>query len=328
MRRREFIGGLAGAVAWPLAPKAQPRLPTIGLLSSVPFETRRDQLTGFHAGLKQLGFLEQQNVAVEYRSAENRLEQLPTLAAELVEHEVSVIVTIGGDIAIIAAKAATATIPIVFVTGNDPVKNRYVASLNRPGGNLTGISFLVNLTVSKRLELLCEVVPSARKIAMLANANNPNTPASIKTALSTAGMLGRGVLPISVATESQIAEAFHTLDQDNQDKAEALVVEADPFLLARREQIVSLANYQRLPTMYSFREFAAIGGLMSYGASLASAYREAGIYAARILHGERPGELPVLQSSKLDFVINVAAAKSIGLGLTPAVLARADEVIE
>jgi putative ABC transport system substrate-binding protein len=259
MRRREFVAGMLGAL-WPLTAGAQQRLPTIGLLSSVPFETRRDQLTGFHAGLKQLGFLEQQNVAVEYRSADNRLEQLPTLAAELAEHEVSVIVTIGGDIPMIAAKAATATIPIVFVTGNDPVKNRYVASLNRPGGNLTGISFLVNLTVSKRLELLCEVVPSARKIAMLANANNPNTPASIKTALSTAGMLGRGVLPISVATESQIAEAFHTLDQD---KAEALVVEADPFLLARREQIVSLANYQRLPTMYSFREFAAIGGLMS-----------------------------------------------------------------
>jgi len=305
--------------------RAQQQLPVIGLLSSVPFQTRVDQLSGFTQGLSETGFREGQNVLIEYRSANNELERLPGLASELVERQVNVIVTIGGEIPIIAAKNATPSIPIVFVSGNDPVRTRYVGSLNRPEGNLTGISFLVNLTVSKRLELLCEVAPKAKSIGMLVNPNNPNTLQATADAHAAGKVLGRNISVVPASTEQEIDGAFAAFKHSNID---AILVEADPFLLAMREKIVGLVNSQRLPTMYSFREFPAIGGLMSYGASLASAYRHAGVYAGRVLKGEKPAELPVAQPNNVYFVINNKAAIALGHELPPSLLARADEVIE
>ena len=326
MQRREFITMLSGVAAtWPLATFAQqPAMPVIGLLSSVPFETRRAQLAAFHRGLREAGYVEGQNVAIEYRSADNQSSRLPTLAADLVERGVSVIVTIGGDATARAAKSATTAIPVVFVSGNDAAKIGLVASLNRPGGNVTGISFLVNLMMTKELELLSELVPSAGIIGLLVNSNNPNAETDTAEARRAAGALGRTLVVVSAETD-QLDTAFATFVRE---KVGAVVVAADPFFLASRDQIVALAARHRLAAIYSFREFALIGGLMSYGSSISNAYREAGIYACKILKGEKAADLPVLQATKFELVINLRAANALGLEIPAKLLALADEVIE
>jgi putative tryptophan/tyrosine transport system substrate-binding protein len=327
LRRRDFITLVGGAAAvWPLAARAQQRpMPVIGFLSSVPFESRRDQVAGFHRGLNESGYVEGQNVAIEYRSADNEIDRLSALAADLVRRQVTVIVTIGGDNSIQAAKAATTTIPVVFVTGFDPVQVGFVASLNRPGGNLTGVSFLVVLTVAKRLELLSELAPTAATIGMLVNPNNPNTEATTGDAQAAAQTLGKKLVIVKAGTESDLDTAFATFVQE---KVEAVLVETDPFFLTRREQIVGLAARQALAAIYAFREFATVGGLMSYGTSLSNAYRQAGVYAGKILKGEKPADLPVTQATKFELVINLKTAKALGLKVPLTLQVAADEVIE
>jgi putative tryptophan/tyrosine transport system substrate-binding protein len=326
MRRREFITLIGGAAAWPLAAGAQQSaIPMIGLLSSVPFETRRDQMLGFQRGLKESGYVEGQNVAIEYRSADNQIDRLPGLAADLVIRQVDVIATIGGDNAILAAKAATTTIPVVFVTGFNPVAAGFVASLNRPGGNLTGVSFLVVLTVAKRLELLSELLPPAATIGMLVNPNNPNAETTTRDAQAAAGKLGKNLVVVRASTERDLDTSFVTFIHE---KVEALLVESDPFFLARREQIVALAARHSMPTIYAFREFAIIGGLMSYGTSLSNAYHQAAVYVGKILNGARPADLPVIQPTSFELVVNLRTAKTLGLKVPLTLQVAADEVIE
>jgi putative ABC transport system substrate-binding protein len=327
VRRRTFIMLLGGVTAaWPLTARAQQSaLPVIGFLSSVPFETRRDQVLGFHGGLKESGYVEGQNVAIEYRSGDNQIERLPALAADLVSRRVDVLVTIGGDISIRAAQAATATIPVIFVSGFDPVASGFVASLNRPGGNLTGVSFLVVFTVAKRLELLRELAPTAATIGMLVNPNNPNAEVTTRDAQQAAETLGKKLVVVTAGTERDLDPSFATFIQE---KVEAVLVEADPFFLARREQIVALVARHSLPAIYAFREFATIGGLMSYGTSLSDAYHQAGVYAGKILKGEKPADLPVIQATKFELVVNLKTADMLGLKVPLTLQVAADEVIE
>ena len=325
MIRRQFITLLGGAAAWPVAARAQQAMPVIGFLSSVPFETRRDQVAGFHRGLNESGYVEAQNVAIEYRSADNQIDRLPTLAADLVSRGVTVIVTIGGDNSIRAAKAASTTIPVVFVTGFDPVAAGFVASLNRPGGNLTGVNFLVVLTVAKRLGLLNELAPAAARIGMLVNPDNPNAESTMGDAQAAAETLGKKLVVFKARTERDLDTAFATFVEQ---KVEAVLVESDPFFLARREQVVALAARHVLAAIYAFREFTTVGGLMSYGTSLSNAYHQAGVYAARILKGEKPADLPVMQPTKFELVINLKTVRALGFIMPAGVLAIADEVIE
>jgi ABC-type uncharacterized transport system substrate-binding protein len=327
MRRREFITLLGGAaVGWPLPAHAQQSaIPIIGLLSSVPFETRHDQVLGFHRGLKESGYVEGQNVAIEYRSADNKIDRLWALAADLVNRRADVIVTIGGDVSIQAAKAATTTIPVVFVTGFDPVAAGFVASLNRPGGNLTGVSFLVVFTVAKRLQLLSELVPTAGMIGMLVNQNNPNADSTTRDARAAAEKLGKKLVVVRAGTERDLDTSFPTFIRE---KVEAVLVESDPFFLARREQIVALTARHSLPAIFAFREFAAVGGLMSYGTSLSNAYHQAGVYAGKILKGEKPADLPVIQPTSFEFVVNLKTARTLGLKVPLTLQVAADEVIE
>jgi putative ABC transport system substrate-binding protein len=327
MRRREFLGVLGGAAAsWPLSARAQQSgAPVIGLLSGAPFETRQEQVAAFHRGLREAGFVEAQNVKIEYRSAQNQLGLLPGLAKDLVERRVSVIATIAGEVTAVAAKEATSTIPIVFVVGGDPVQRQLVASLNRPGGNVTGVSFLVVATETKRLELLSQIVPSAGSIGVLVNPNNPNTEATIKDGHDAAKALGKSLSFAEAAADNQFDLAFDELIRR---KMQALIVTPDPFFLAQREKLVGLARLHKLPAIYSFREFAAIGGLMSYGSSLANAYRQVGVYVGKILKGEKPADLPVVQSLKFEFVVNLKTANTLGLEFPAKLLVLADEVIE
>ena len=326
IRRREFIFTLGGAAAaWPLAARAQQLLmPVIGFLRSSSIERSAHLMTAFRQGLKEAGYSEGQNVAIEYRSAEGQYDQLPALAADLVRRQVTVIVATGGSAPALAAKAASSTIPIVF-TGEDPVKASLVVSLNQPGGNATGVSTLATAIGSKRLGLLSELVLNAKTIAVLNNPNGLDVERHLQDVQSAARSLGQQIRVLNVTDEGEIDAVFESLARERPD---ALLVNPDPFMNSRREQIVALANHYKLPAFYQWREYAEAGGLVSYGPSHTEPYRLVGIYTGRILNGARPADLPVIQSTKFELVINLRTAKRIGLEIPPTLLARADEVIE
>jgi putative ABC transport system substrate-binding protein len=326
MRRRKFIKLIGGAAAtWPLAAWAQQAMPVIGFLSTGSPQSDVFRLAAVRQGLVEAGYVEGRNFVFEHRWAEDQYERLPALAAELVRRRVALIVTGGGSTSTVAAKSATATIPIVFVTGTDPIKLGLVASLNRPGGNITGVSFLVNTLVAKQFEVLHEAVPKTALIGYLVNPTYTNAEADTRNVLAAAEVVGQKLLLVQAHTDSELEAAFVTLTQQ---RAGALVVGADPFFFDRRDKLVELAARQKVPAIYFLREFASAGGLMSYGTSITEAYRIVGLYAGRILKGEKPAELPVQQSTKVELVVNLKTAKALGLTVPPALLARADEVIE
>ena len=328
MKRRKFITALGGAAAaWPLTASAQqPAMPVIGLLDQRSPEELADRLRGFRQGLKDAGFVEGENVAIEYRWAENQIDRLPALAAELVRRGVKVIASTGGIPAAFVAKAATTTIPVVFLVSDDPVKLGLVTSLARPDGNLTGINFFSGELTAKRLELLRELMPAATRVAVLVNpANAANTETTVKAVEPAARAIGLQIQVLNANTIHEINTAFATLVRE---RLNALFVGIDPFFNSRRTQLVNLATRHALPASYPARDFAEAGGLMSYGANIADAWRQVGSYAGRILKGMKPADLPVVQSAKFELVINAQTARMFGLEIPPNLLARADEVIE
>jgi len=327
MKRREFITLLGGAGAtWPLAARAQQAaMPAVGVLLPGTPAAEMLLLDAFKRGLAQAGYTEGQAVALEYRWAEGRFDRPPALAADLVRRNVSAIVTLSGTISALAAKAATTSIPILFVTGGDPVKAGLIASLNRPGGNVTGINLLAGSLDGKRVELLHEVVPNIVELAMLRNPNNPNSDPEIAEARAAAGTRGLRLRVFDASTPSEIDSAYAALAQE---RLGAVVVGTDPFLNDRVEQLVALAARHVAPAIYGYREFTAAGGLLSYGTSRTEASRQLGIYVARVLKGERPADLPVQQAVKIELVLNIKTAKTLGLSFPLPLLARADEVIE
>ena len=328
MKRREFITLLGGAAAtWPVGARAQqPAIPVVGFLHTGSPEPFANLVAVFRKGLSETGHVEGQTVAIEYRWAQNDYKRLPELAADLVRRRVAVIATPIGMEAALAAKAATTTIPIVFSVGTDPVQTGLVASLNRPGGNITGIANLTAELTGKRLGLLHELLPRAARFGVLVNPNNPvTTRSAVADAQPAAAAIGRQIEVVSAGTDRDIDTAFATLVQTRTD---ALLVNADPLFVGRRVQVTTLAARHVLPTIYPVREFADAGGLMSYGPSNAERYRQVGIYTGRILKGEKPADLPVMQPTKLEFIINLPTARVLGLDMPPMLLARADEVIE
>jgi putative tryptophan/tyrosine transport system substrate-binding protein len=328
MRRREFISLLGGApAAWPLVARAQqPAMPVIGFLDSRSPDGMTDRLRAFHEGLKDSGYVERENVAIEYHWAENQLDRLPELAAELVRQQVAVIVASGGIAPALAAKAATTTIPIVFLAAEDPVRLGLVASLAKPGGNLTGINFFNAESTAKRLQLLREMVPGAARIAVLVNpANATTTETTLRDVQPAARAMGLQIQVLNASTNREIDAAFATFVRERPD---AVFVGIDPFLISRRVQLAQLATLHQVPAAYALREFAEAGGLMSYGTNIADAFRQIGVYAGRILKGAKPADLPVVQSTKFELVINASTARMLGLTVPSTLLATADEVIE
>jgi putative tryptophan/tyrosine transport system substrate-binding protein len=327
MRRRDFITLLGGAAAaWPLAARAQQAvMPVVGFLHLASAEPNANFVVGFRQGLRDAGFIDGQNVAIDFRWAEGRYDRLPALAADLVRRQVSVIFAAGGSAPAQAAKAATDKIPIVFSTGGDPVAGGLVASLNQPGGNITGVSLMFSDLVAKRLGLLHELVPNAVLMGALVNPAYADVDLQRKQLQEAARTLMLEVQIESARTEHEISAAFEAIVQRG---GSAVLVANDPFLAAQRDHIVALAARYVIPVMHEQREYPLAGGLMSYGASLADALRQGGIYVGRILKGQKPADLPVVQSSKFDFVINLRTAQALGLKIPPGILAIADEVIE
>ena len=324
MRRREFITLIGAAAAWPLAARAQqPAMPVVGFLRSTSPAPFANLVTAFRKGLNEAGYVEGQNVTVEYRWAEGRHDRLPALVADLIRRKVDVFV--GNNLAALAAKAATTTVPIVFASGSDPVTDGLVASLNRPGGNVTGVSFISGVLGPKRLELLRQLVPGAKTIAMLANRSTAETVTERNDVQAAALAIGQQPVIVDASSDHDIEAAFATFIQRG---AGALLVGTGAFLNSHRDRIVALAARHALPVVYPLREYVEAGGLMSYGTSINDAYRQAGVYAGRILKGEKPGDLPVMQSTKFELVLNLKTAKTLGLEVPDRILVAVDEVIE
>jgi putative tryptophan/tyrosine transport system substrate-binding protein len=331
MRRRDFIlavGGAAAAsaVSWPLAARAQQRgVPVIGFLNSQSAASFSHMVAGFRRGLRDAGFLEGQNIAIEYRWAEGRYDRLPALASDLVRQGPAVLVATGGEPAALAAKDATQAIPVVFLIGGDPVRQGIVASMNRPGGNVTGLTLLTTEIEGKRLGLLQELVPNARVIAVLINPDFPPAENQRRDVLEAASRAGLRATTLLAKSEADFQPAFAALIEQ---RADALMVCADPLFNSRRDQLVALAAHHKVPAMYEFREYVLAGGLVSYGVNIVELYREAAQYTAKILKGAKPGELPIVQPTKFDFVMNQKTAKALRLDVPDKMLALADEVIE
>jgi putative ABC transport system substrate-binding protein len=325
VKRREFITLLGGAAGWPLAARArQPPMPMIGLLRSTSIERSAHLVAAFLQGLKEAGYVEGQNVSIEYRSAEGQYDRLAALAAELVRRQVALI--FGDTRSTLAAKAATSTVPIVFTTGGDPVRDGFVASLNRPGGNVTGVSFFNSVLAAKRLELLHQIVPKATIIAAMSeDSSSPDIEAERRDLLAAAQAIGQQLIVLDVSIDREIETAIATLVQRG---VGALHVGTGAFMNSQRERIVTLTARHRIPAIYNWREAVAVGGLMSYAPSITDAHRQAGIYAGRILKGEKPSDLPVMLPTKFEFVLNLKTAKTLGLEIPDKLLALADEVIE
>jgi putative ABC transport system substrate-binding protein len=326
MRRRNFITLLGGgAAAWPLVARAQqPGVPVIGLLNSASPSTFADRLLAFHQGLKETGYVEGDNVTIVYRWAEGQIDRLPAMAGELVRWQAVVIAALGGA-ATSAAKAATSTIPIVFNVDDDPVKLGLVTNLARPSGNLTGTNFLSAELTAKRLELLRELVPTVTRVGVLVNLTDPTGKSTVRDVAAAAPAMGLQIRVFDARTSRDIDAAFTTLVGERHD---ALFVGGDPFFTSRRVQLVNLTLQHAIPATFGTREFTEAGGLMSYGANIADAWHQVGVYAGQIMNGEKPSDLPVVQPTKFDFVINLKTAKALGLTVPPTLLATADEAIE
>jgi putative tryptophan/tyrosine transport system substrate-binding protein len=326
MRRRNFITLLGNAATWPLAARAQQAaMPVIGFLNTRSLRSDSRLMTAFHQGLGETGYVQGQNVAIEYRWAEDQLDRLPAMAADLVRRRVAVIVATGGNVSALAAKEATTTVPIVFTTGGDPVMLGLVTSLNRPGGNVTGLSALTGLLGAKRLELLHDLVPKATMIGVVMNRTNPSAEAYAKDVYEAARTRGQQIQILNASTKGEIDIAFASMVQLG---VGAILIVTDAFFVGWRDHLVALAARYAIPTIYENRDFVAAGGLISYGTDLANTYRQAGVYAGRILKGEKPADLPVMQPTKFELVINLKTARALNLQVPDKLLALADEVIE
>ncbi len=325
IRRRQFLTLLGGAVAWPFAARAQQPMPVVGFLNGASPTELESRVVAFRDGLAENGYVESHNVAIEYRWGLDQYERLPEMAVDLVRHRVAVIAATGGVPSVRAAKAATSEIPIVFTMGADPVAFGLVASLNRPGGNVTGITLISGEIVSKRIALLRDLLPGAKMLGVLMSSTTPASAAEVAVAERVAHTLGWQVKVLSVGKERDFDAAFQPLARE---RVDALLITTDPIFESQRHRIVALAARQAVPTIYALREYVVGGGLMSYGASISDMYRQAGIYASRILKGQKPADLPIMQSTKFEFVINLNTAKAFGLSFPSGLLAIADEVIE